>query len=190
MWFWFRRNTSVKQVPHSWGTNCYSELLKLLFQAPQEQKWQKRCLIFAGKLSPFFFLTAPNRWVNSAKSNFKRQIGKIGTFTFRAHTLISSCDRVYGRDSPRIRLRGPWCKGCCRRTSPHHWRPGSAAPCRSCRWRRRTTPQTGGSCRWSFAWPRLSVVWGRSSVPCLLSFLLRQHRKAVGGRDRERDSSV
>uniref|UniRef100_A0A8C6VYQ6 Uncharacterized protein n=1 Tax=Nothobranchius furzeri TaxID=105023 RepID=A0A8C6VYQ6_NOTFU len=29
--------------------------------------------------------------------------------------------------------------GCCRKTSPHHWSPGTSAPYRSCRWRRRAT---------------------------------------------------
>lgn len=83
------------------------------------------------------------------------------------------------RGLPRIHLRGPWCTGCYRRTSPRRWRPGSAAPCRSCRWWHRATPQTGGSCRWSFAWPRPSVVWGRSSAPCLSSFRPRQRRRTV-----------
>lgn len=66
---------------------------------------------------------------------------------------------------PHIRLRWPWSKGYCHRTSPRRWHPGSAAPCCSCRSCCRATPQTGGSCRWSFAWPRPSVVWGRSSAP-------------------------
>lgn len=100
---------------------------------------------------------------------------------WQTELLDFSSFRPTGQGLPHSRLRGPWCKGCCRRTSPRRWRPGSAAPCHSCRRWRRATPQTGGSCRWSSAWPRPSVVWGRSSAPCLLSFLLRQHRKAVGG---------
>lgn len=105
--------------------------------------------------------------------------------TFHSRTQSSSiCHSVRvsvrERGLPRIRLRGLWCTGCCRRTSPHRWRPGSAAPSRSCRWWRRATPPTGGSCRWSFAWPRPSVVGGRSSAPCLSSFHPRQRRKTVG----------
>lgn len=105
-------------------------------------------------------------------------------FHFR-NTLVPN-GRDSGQGLPHIRLRGPWCKGCCRRTSPHRWRPGSAATCRSCRCWPRATPQTGGSCRWSSAWQRLSAVWGRSSGPCWWSFHLRQRKKANGGKQREK----
>lgn len=55
-----------------------------------------------------------------------------------------SCHLPHVPRSHRMQLG---CRGCCRRTSPRRWSPGSGWPCHSCQWWHRARLRTGSSCK-------------------------------------------
>lgn len=58
-----------------------------------------------------------------------------------------------------------WCKGCCRRTSPHHLIPGIEVLCRNFLMTHHTRLLIDDRCRWNSAEQRQSAVSGMSFAP-------------------------
>lgn len=101
------------------------------------------------------------------------------TTTTKKHLIGHT--KFWSESLPSSRPSAAWWRDCCRRTSPHHWSPGSAAPCHNCQPWSRTRPPTDGKYKWSSAERRSSAAWGRSSALRWWSFPPRRRSSAAEG---------